>query len=67
MATFLCKLGRLAFRWRWVMALPWVVIFCGAGFAALRPGAARRTALKQLSRRIDGETAQTVFKVAGLQ
>ncbi|WP_037649142.1 MMPL family transporter [Streptomyces flavidovirens] len=34
MATFLYKLGRLAFRRRWLMALLWVVIFCGAGFAA---------------------------------
>ncbi|MFD5100230.1 MMPL family transporter, partial [Streptomyces albidochromogenes] len=34
MATFLYTLGRLAFRRRWLMALLWVVIFCGAGFAA---------------------------------
>lgn len=34
MATFLYELGRLAFGRRWLMALLWVVIFCGAGFAA---------------------------------
>ncbi|WP_210589254.1 MMPL family transporter [Streptomyces sp. GESEQ-35] len=34
MATFLYKLGRLAFRRRWLMALLWVVIFVGAGLAA---------------------------------
>ncbi|MFD3943723.1 MMPL family transporter [Streptomyces sp. NPDC058579] len=34
MATFLYKLGRLAFRRRWLMLLLWVVIFCGAGVAA---------------------------------
>ncbi|MEU9996554.1 MMPL family transporter [Streptomyces sp. NPDC050848] len=34
MATFLYKLGRLAFRRRWLMALLWLVIFCGAGVAA---------------------------------
>ncbi|MEV1085923.1 MMPL family transporter [Streptomyces sp. NPDC050211] len=34
MATFLYKLGRFAFRRRWPMALLWVVILCGAGFAA---------------------------------
>ncbi|MFJ3582206.1 MMPL family transporter [Streptomyces sp. NPDC090127] len=34
MATFLYKLGRLAFRRRWLTALLWVVIFCGAGVAA---------------------------------
>ncbi|MFC7309548.1 MMPL family transporter [Streptomyces monticola] len=34
MATFLYKLGRLAFRRRWLMTLLWVVILGGAGFAA---------------------------------
>ncbi|MFB7933686.1 MMPL family transporter [Streptomyces sp. NPDC056039] len=34
MATFLYKLGRLAFRRRWLMVLLWVVVLFGAGFAA---------------------------------
>ncbi|WP_030670189.1 MMPL family transporter [Streptomyces sp. NRRL B-1347] len=34
MATFLYKLGRLAFRRRWWMALIWVLLFIGAGVAA---------------------------------
>ncbi|NUL01721.1 MMPL family transporter [Streptomyces lunaelactis] len=34
MATFLYKLGRLAFRRRGLMALLWVLIFGGVGFAA---------------------------------
>ncbi|NGN64247.1 MMPL family transporter [Streptomyces sp. A7024] len=34
MATFLYKVGRLAFRRRWLMVLLWVVVFGGAGVAA---------------------------------
>ncbi|MGX1565797.1 MMPL family transporter [Streptomyces sp. NPDC055506] len=34
MATFLYKLGRLAFRRRWLMVLLWVAVLFGAGFAA---------------------------------
>ncbi|MGI5428706.1 MMPL family transporter [Streptomyces sp. CA-179760] len=34
MATFLYELGRFAFRRRWLMALLWVVVLFGAGFAA---------------------------------
>ncbi|MFI6476253.1 MMPL family transporter [Streptomyces sp. NPDC050516] len=34
MATFLYKLGRLAFRRRGLMTLLWVLVFAGVGFAA---------------------------------
>ncbi|MFF0445977.1 MMPL family transporter [Streptomyces sp. NPDC004609] len=78
MATFLYKLGRLAFRRRWLMALLWVVIFCGAGFAASSaqtppadtfsmPGTESQKAFDLLEEkfpdaRADGATARVVVR-----
>ncbi|MET9511914.1 MMPL family transporter [Streptomyces flavidovirens] len=78
MATFLYKLGRLAFRRRWLMALLWVVIFCGAGFAASSapappadtfsmPGTESQKAFDLLEERFpdasaDGAGARVVFR-----
>ncbi|MEV5515701.1 MMPL family transporter [Streptomyces flaveolus] len=40
MATFLHRLGRTAFRRRWLVTLLWAVILAGAGFGAVKAPAA---------------------------
>ncbi|MFD0415999.1 MMPL family transporter [Streptomyces sp. NPDC127108] len=78
MATFLYKLGRLAFRRRWWMALIWVLLFVGAGFAASAapaapadtfsmPGTESQKAFDLLDERFpqsksDGATARVVVR-----
>ncbi|KUF16895.1 MULTISPECIES: MMPL family transporter [Streptomyces] len=78
MATFLYKLGRLAFRRRWWMALIWVALFIGAGVAASTapkppadtfsmPGTESQKAFDLLDERFpetsaDGATARVVVR-----
>ncbi|HWU07152.1 MAG TPA: MMPL family transporter [Streptomyces sp.] len=40
MATFLYQVGRMAFRWRWLVTLLWVAVLAAAGFAAVKAPAA---------------------------
>ncbi|GGS08950.1 membrane protein [Streptomyces aureoverticillatus] len=81
MATFLYKLGRLAFRRRGWMALIWVLLFVGAGFAASSapaappdtfsmPGTESQKAFDLLDERFpetsaDGATARVVVRAPG--
>ncbi|MFF2011525.1 MMPL family transporter [Streptomyces sp. NPDC058195] len=81
MATFLYRLGRLAFRRRWYAALIWVVLLAGAvGGAAYAstptsssfsiPGTEAQRAFDLLEQRFpgasaDGATARVVFKAPG--
>ncbi|MFF1460083.1 MMPL family transporter [Streptomyces sp. NPDC058330] len=78
MATFLYKVGRLAFRRRWYVALVWVVLLGLAGFGAASastatsssfsiPGTEAQKAFDLLEERFpggsaDGATARVVFK-----
>ncbi|MFD9905053.1 MMPL family transporter [Streptomyces sp. NPDC059063] len=78
MATFLYKLGRMAFRRRWWMALIWVLLFIGAGVAASSapkapadsfsmPGTESQKAFDLLDERFpetsaDGATARVVVR-----
>ncbi|MFC9685049.1 MMPL family transporter [Streptomyces sp. NPDC056948] len=80
MATFLYKLGRLAFRRRWLMVLLWVGVLCGAGFAASAapappadtfsmPGTESQKAFDLLERkfpdaRADGASARVVVRAS---
>ncbi|WP_419995170.1 MMPL family transporter [Streptomyces boninensis] len=69
MATFLYKLGRLAFRRRWLMVLLWVVVLGGAGFAASTaptppadtfsmPGTESQKAFDLLEKKFPGASAE---------
>ncbi|MDT0432922.1 MULTISPECIES: MMPL family transporter [Streptomyces] len=78
MATFLYKVGRLAFRRRWYVALAWVALLGLAGFGAASastatsssfsiPGTEAQKAFDLLEERFpggsaDGATARVVFK-----
>ncbi|MYT27526.1 MMPL family transporter [Streptomyces sp. MspMP-M5] len=78
MATFLSRLGRLAFRRRGVMLLLWLLIFGGAGFAASSaapppadtfsmPGTESQKAFDLLTKkfpdaRADGSSARVVVR-----
>ncbi|GAA2961774.1 MULTISPECIES: MMPL family transporter [Streptomyces] len=78
MATFLYKVGRLAFRRRWYVALVWVALLGLAGFGAASastatsssfsiPGTEAQKAFDLLEERFpggsaDGATARVVFK-----
>lgn len=78
MATFLYKLGRLAFRRRWLVALAWVMILGVAGFGAASassstsdsfslPDTEAQQAFDLLEERMpemsaDGATARVVFQ-----
>ncbi|MBA4866147.1 MMPL family transporter [Streptomyces sp. PSKA54] len=68
MATFLYRLGRLAFRWRWYVALWWVAILVAAGFSAAKaptapddgfsmPGIESQKAFDLLEQRFPGSSA----------
>ncbi|MFB6814057.1 MMPL family transporter [Streptomyces sp. NPDC056347] len=81
MATFLYRLGRLAFRRRWRVALIWVALLGLAGFGAATastptsssfsiPGTEAQRAFDLLEQRFpgggaDGATARVVFKAPG--
>ncbi|MFD4542267.1 MMPL family transporter [Streptomyces bauhiniae] len=81
MATFLYRLGRLAFRKRWYVALVWVAVLTVAGLGALKaPGASddgfsmlgieSQKAFDLLEQRFpgitaDGATARVVFVAPG--
>ncbi|MFD9500387.1 MMPL family transporter [Streptomyces sp. NPDC060035] len=83
MATFLYKLGRLAFRRRRYVALVWVALLALAGFGAASastatsssfsiPGTEAQKAFDLLEQRFpggsaDGATARVVFKAPGSQ
>lgn len=83
MATFLYKLGRLAFRRRRYVALVWVALLALAGFGAASastatsssfsiPGTEAQKAFDLLEQRFpggsaDGATARVVFKAPGDQ
>ncbi|MFI1969698.1 hypothetical protein BLA24_15725 [Streptomyces cinnamoneus] len=82
MATFLYKLGRLAFRRRWYVALTWVLllVLAGAGAATASkatdnfsiPGTEAQRAFDLLEKRMpdmkaDAATARIVFKAPGGQ
>ncbi|MFD8213736.1 hypothetical protein ACFV2U_08430 [Streptomyces sp. NPDC059697] len=43
MATFLCRLGRTAFRRRWYVALIWMAVLAAVGFGAAKAPAASRS------------------------
>ncbi|MFD0020730.1 MMPL family transporter [Streptomyces sp. NPDC058382] len=77
MATFLCRVGRLAFRKRWYVALVWAAVLAVAGLGALKapgasddgfsmPGIESQKAFDLLEQRFpgataDGATARVVF------
>ncbi|MGW2641295.1 MMPL family transporter, partial [Streptomyces sp. NPDC001348] len=77
MATFLYRVGRLAFRRRWYVALVWAAVLAAVGLGALRapgaadegfsmPGIESQKAFDLLEQRFpgaraDGATARVVF------
>lgn len=77
MAAFLCRLGRLAFRRRWYVALLWVAVLAAVGFGAAKapaapdatnsmPGIESQKAFDLLEQRFpgaraDGANARIVF------
>ncbi|MET7474577.1 MMPL family transporter [Streptomyces sp. NPDC005648] len=77
MATVLYHLGRVAFRWRWFVALFWVAVLAAVGFAAAKapaaadegftmPGIESQKAFDLLEQRFpgssaDGASARIVF------
>ncbi|MFB7780308.1 MMPL family transporter [Streptomyces bauhiniae] len=81
MATFLYRVGRLAFRKRWYVALVWVAVLTVAGLGALKapgasddgfsmPGIESQKAFDLLEQRFpgitaDGATARVVFVAPG--
>jgi RND superfamily putative drug exporter len=83
MATFLYRLGRLAFRRRWYVALLWVAVLVGVGFGAAKapaapddtnsmPGIESQRAFDLLEQRFpgtaaDGANARVVFVAPGGQ
>jgi RND superfamily putative drug exporter len=83
MATFLYRLGRLAFRRRWYVALLWVAVLAAVGFGAAKapaasddastmPGIESQKAFDLLEQRFpgtaaDGANARVVFVAPGGQ
>ncbi|MFJ7047380.1 MMPL family transporter [Streptomyces sp. NPDC101112] len=81
MATFLYRLGRLAFRKRWYVTLVWVAVLGAVGFGAVKapgasdeefsmPGIESQKAFDLLEQRFpgmtaDGATARVVFVAPG--
>ncbi|MDG5804274.1 MMPL family transporter [Streptomyces ossamyceticus] len=81
MATFLYRLGRLAFRKRWYVTLVWVAVLGAVGFGAVKapgasdeefsmPGIESQKAFDLLEERFpgmtaDGATARVVFVAPG--
>ncbi len=72
MATFLYRLGRLAFRWKWAVALLWAALLGGVGTAsALAPAAPDQTfsmpgtesqkAADQLKERFPGTDSEAAY------
>ncbi|GAB3989074.1 MMPL family transporter [Actinoallomurus acanthiterrae] len=77
MASFLYRLGRLAFRWRWLVAVFWVAVMAAVGFSATRaseapddgfamPGIESQKAFDLMDQRFpgsqaDGANARLVF------
>ncbi|WP_329061515.1 MMPL family transporter [Streptomyces sp. NBC_01429] len=77
MATFLYHVGRVAFRWRWLVTFLWVAVLGAVGFAAMRapaapddgfamPGIESQKAFDLLDERFpgtgaDGASARIVF------
>ncbi|MER7918113.1 MULTISPECIES: MMPL family transporter [unclassified Streptomyces] len=70
MATFLCRVGRLAFRRRWRVVLVWAAVLVATGLGALKapaavddglsmPGIESQKAFDLLEERFPGETADT--------
>ncbi|MEU6463742.1 MMPL family transporter [Streptomyces sp. NPDC046976] len=70
MATFLCRVGRLAFRRRWYVVLVWAAVLVATGLGALKapaavddglsmPGIESQKAFDLLEERFPGETADT--------
>ena len=68
MATFLYRLGRLAFRWRWLVAVFWAAVLAAVGLGAARaseapddgfsmPGIESQRALDLIEERFPGSAA----------